>query len=99
MATIEQMKNALSRYYAALNQPYDNIFTKYCDENGIDANFGMLKDEIYELFNDENGESPESLLIEFNENFPFLKTPSNKMQFMCYILTNLLQISKLYIYH
>ena len=87
MATIEQMNTALSRYYNALNHPYDNQFLKYCDENGIDeGDDGLFNDEIDCLFNPANEDIPESLLVEFDDDFPVSTRSSNKSKFICSIL-------------
>ena len=54
-----------------------DVFLNYCDENGIDDE--MLDTEIM-------GEEDNSILVEFDDNFPFYKTPSNKDKFIASIL-------------
>ena len=59
MATIEQINNALERYYKSLNQPYQNQFTIFCDDNGYDDE--GIGDELDDQENDLN---------DFDEDFP-----------------------------
>ena len=77
MTTIEQINTALSRYYKSLNQPYDDEFLNYCDENGVDDE--LLDDEIM-------GGEDESMLVQFDNNFPFDKIPSDRNKFIASVL-------------
>ena len=72
MTTIKEVDAALSRYYTALNQPYDNQFETYCDDNGVEVY--ILSEE---LGTDGEVLPDESLLVDFDDNFPFHSTPSN----------------------
>ena len=72
MAALEQINQALSRYYQTLHQPYDNQFIKYCNENGIDDD--SLDKDILEQ------------LIDFDDDFPFHQSPSDSDKFIHAIL-------------
>eukprot|EP01084_Bolivina_argentea_P058377 106623_1 len=69
MATeIEKIDTVLERYYKTLKKEYDHLFLNYCDENGLDE----------EALNDEFEQNPDdSILIDFDEDFPFIKQPTN----------------------
>ena len=62
MATIQTVDAALARYYKWLNKEYDHLFQTYCDDNSIDED--MIATEL-------NTEPLESLLVDFDEDFPF----------------------------
>eukprot|EP01084_Bolivina_argentea_P081844 148191_1 len=64
---IDDICEALSRYYKSLDKPYDKLFSTYCEDNGLDDVAEELK------------QPPEDcLLVDFDENFPFEKEPRNK---------------------
>ena len=86
MATVAQVNFALSRYYNALNKPYDDQFLKYCDENSIDDEWFM--ELMTELFTKEPQSELDTFLLEFDDNFPFPfnYTPSNKYDLISSIL-------------
>eukprot|EP01083_Nonionella_stella_P076458 208352_1 len=70
MATTLCLKTctAIGRYYAALGRPYDNLFSSYCEEMGLDEDDEHVIDEMVNPFD-------ECLLVEFDEDFPL---PNNR---------------------
>eukprot|EP01084_Bolivina_argentea_P137293 241791_1 len=79
MAKVGKIDTALNRYYKNLKKPYDKIFLNFCIDNGLADDDDLLMEEI------ENQDAQESLLADFDDNFPF-PTPQNhefeKRQFM-----------------
>eukprot|EP01083_Nonionella_stella_P047177 126293_1 len=68
MALFDKTCAAIGRYYASLNKEYDNLFSEYCDLNGVED-----MDELREHLEDA---PQECLLIDFDENFPFKVEPA-----------------------
>eukprot|EP01083_Nonionella_stella_P184065 666981_1 len=67
---------AIGRCYAALGLPYDKLFSEYCYDNDIYDD--DLLTELEEEFMD-------SILPEFDDNFPFAREPHNddtRLQFI-----------------
>ncbi len=62
MANIEQIDAAIGKYYVSLNREYKNEFATYCDENCIDHET---------LISEMNEEPDDSMLVEFDDDFPF----------------------------
>eukprot|EP01083_Nonionella_stella_P079975 219538_1 len=62
---------AIGRYYESLGKPYDALFSKFCEDNGLDD------DEDLRTEMDE--EPSDNQLVDFDKNFPFKTTkPANK---------------------
>eukprot|EP01084_Bolivina_argentea_P263920 446886_1 len=60
---------AIGRYYESLGKPYDALFSKFCEDNGLDD------DEDLRTEMDE--EPSDNQLVDFDKNFPFKKPPAN----------------------
>eukprot|EP01084_Bolivina_argentea_P319326 553874_1 len=67
--SIEQIDKQLKGYYQSLNKPYDELFSNYCDDYGID-------DESLAMELEEDAE--DSILVDFDDDFPFAKPPKNE---------------------
>ncbi len=68
---IDKICGALSRYYQSLGKQYDKIFSNWCDDNGMDD----------ETVSEELTVQPaDCLLVDFDDNFPFQKPPTDKAQ-------------------
>ena len=80
MATIQEIDEALGRYYKSFNKEYDHLFADFCEENGF---------EEYHVAEDINVNPEDSDLVEFDEDFPFEKTPQNKAEAIHDILAQL----------
>eukprot|EP01084_Bolivina_argentea_P270384 459746_1 len=76
---------ALGRYYASNNKPYDRLFSTYCDENDIDDN--TLAEELEKGF--------ESRIVHFDEEFPVVGNKYDRAEDIfavieqCYLDTNI----------
>ena len=66
--TIQDIDKALQRYYKALGHEYDSIFKDFCDDNEIDL------DEEFKTG------AQESLLVDFDEDFPFPPNQTPKQE-------------------
>eukprot|EP01084_Bolivina_argentea_P078947 143275_1 len=65
---IEKIDAALGRYYKSLHKKYDHLFLNYCDDNGLDD----------EALDEEFEQNPDdSMLVDFDEDFPFKNQPQN----------------------
>eukprot|EP01083_Nonionella_stella_P168008 566068_1 len=73
LSIIERTCAAIGRYYGSLGKPYDDLFSTFCNENGID-------DE--DAFHEEMENEPnDCILVDFDDNFPFKKPPKDKAEF------------------
>ena len=61
VATIQQICQSLSSYYAMMNHPYDQNFSNYCEDNGFD------EECIQEEFDDDEC----GTLPDFDDDFPY----------------------------
>eukprot|EP01084_Bolivina_argentea_P024205 45137_1 len=71
LSKIEVTSNNLRKYYESLNRNYDNLFTVFCEDNGIDDD-GLL--------NELNEQPDQSILIDFDQDFPFAHVPPTEKQ-------------------
>eukprot|EP01083_Nonionella_stella_P152194 487483_1 len=69
MSLCEVTCAAIGRYYKYLNKDYEDLFSAYCEENGLEDD-DSLQEEIENAAND-------CLLIDFDDDFPFKDQPSD----------------------
>eukprot|EP01084_Bolivina_argentea_P078944 143268_1 len=90
---IQQIDTTIAQYYATkgindyFNSEGHGKFLEFIEDNGIDEEF----------FNDEINVSPEdSILIDFDEDFPFDGDQDNKPQFILNLIKNRIGINNEY---
>eukprot|EP01084_Bolivina_argentea_P024204 45136_1 len=69
---IQMTCNNLRQYYNALNRNYDNLFTEFCEQNGFDDDDSLLS-ELNETYD-------QSIVTDFDENFPFAEHPPTEQE-------------------
>eukprot|EP01084_Bolivina_argentea_P006634 12581_1 len=67
--SIEQIDKQLKEYYQSLQAPYDELFSIYCEDNGIDD------DSLAAELEEEDGDT--SILVDFDDDFPYARPPKN----------------------
>ena len=87
MNQIERINYHLKHYYQSLNKEYDNLFIEYCEDNGYEV------EDVEEEINDESAPD-DSVLIEFDDDFPFKTVPNDDNQREKIIFDILLKASK-----
>eukprot|EP01083_Nonionella_stella_P296020 1005766_1 len=70
---IEKIDEGLKKYYKSLGKEYDKLFSNYCDDNGFDED--ALEEEL-------QVDPSDCLLVDFDDNFPFKKQPTDKVRFI-----------------
>eukprot|EP01083_Nonionella_stella_P102311 290959_1 len=68
---------AIRRYYTSLSEEYDDLFSTYCEENGLDDE-ADLRDEI-------QNDPADCLLVDFDDDFPFKQQPTDEHSRQRYI--------------
>eukprot|EP01084_Bolivina_argentea_P174917 302955_1 len=77
---IELIDAALKKYYESLNAQYDSNFLNFCVDNDFEDEF---------MAQDIEEDPAESMLVDFDDNFPFAQPPDDRNSRILFVLKKL----------